>query len=346
MPLSERHSLTRSVETAITCDDRAAGPEGDWRAQIRQAFRSPSALLDFLGLPAEPEPDVSFPMLVPMAFARRMQHGDRQDPLLRQVLPDADENRHLEGFRSDPVGDLSSRRSPGLLHKYAGRVLLISTGACAVNCRYCFRQEFPYAAERAPGRRWQQALDWLQAHPEVDEVILSGGDPLMLATDQLVELSTGLAALPQIRRLRLHTRMPVVLPARITAGLRQWIERLPWPVVVVIHANHAAEFDPEVDRALADLRASGAHVLNQAVLLAGVNDDAESLAALMERSFAAGALPYYLHLLDRVRGAQRFEVAPERALELAESLRRRLPGYLCPRLVREEAGMPYKTPLL
>lgn len=345
MQINQPHSLARS-EDSEPAGNVASDFGRDWRLQIRTAIRSPSTLLAFLDLPLEPEPDFKFPMLVPLAYARRMRRADRSDPLLRQVLPDADENQHIEGFRSDPVGDLSSRRAPGVLHKYRGRVLLISTGACAVHCRYCFRQEFPYVEERAPGRRWQEAMAYLRAHPEIEEVILSGGDPLMLSTRQLDDLTRQLGELPHLRRLRVHTRLPLVLPDRVTPALLTWIERLPWPLVMVLHANHAAEFDPEVDRALSMLRASGAHLLNQAVLLRGVNNQAETLLTLMQRSFAAGALPYYLHLLDRVRGAQRFEVDPAQALALMEHLRRELPGYLVPRLVKEEAGMPYKTPLL
>ena len=345
MPIDQSHSLARSVKAGPE-DSAARFVSSSWREQMRQALRRPEDLLVFLGLPPEPIPKVNFPMLVPLSYARRMRPGDRSDPLLRQVLPDADEAVHRSGFQADPVGDLSSRRAPGLLHKYEGRVLLICTGACAVHCRYCFRQEFPYAEERAPGRRWQEALDYLEHQTDVEEVILSGGDPLMLPTRQLASLTRSLADLPHIRRLRIHTRLPLILPDRITPGLLNWLQGLPWPTVMVIHANHAAEFDHQVDRALAALREHGSHLLNQAVLLAGVNDHEETLLELMTRSFSAGALPYYLHQLDRVRGAQRYEVDPARARALIEALRRRLPGYLVPKLVREEAGMPYKTPLL
>ena len=318
----------------------------DWRSQIRQALRTPADLLEFVGLPAEASIGGEFPLMVPKGFARRMRRGDRGDPLLRQVLPDPDERLLLEGFSADPVGDLLSRRAPGLLHKYHGRLLLVLTGACAVHCRYCFRQAFPYAGERSAGRSWRQVAEYLDQAAEVTEIILSGGDPLMLPTHQLEALSAELSAFPHVRRLRLHTRMPVVLPDRITPRLERWLRLLPWPVVVVIHANHAAEFDTEVDQAVGKLRNSGAHVLNQAVLLAGVNDQADALVALMERGFAAGALPYYLHQLDRVRGAQRFEVPLERARSLVEQLRRHLPGYLVPKLVQELPGTPYKTPIL
>lgn len=321
----------------------------DWREQIRNALRTPADLLEFVGLPTEPADaggGAEFPLMVPKAFAQRMRRGDRDDPLLLQVLPDPDEARLVNGFSADPVGDLVSRRAPGLLHKYHGRLLLVVTGACAVHCRYCFRQAFPYARERSAGRSWRQVAEYLRQASEVTEIILSGGDPLMLPTGQLEALSAELRAFPHIQRVRLHTRMPVVLPDRITPRLERWMRDLPWPLVVVIHANHAAEFDTAVDQAVGKLRGSGAHVLNQAVLLAGVNDRADALVALMERGFAAGALPYYLHQLDRVRGAQRFEVPLDKSRALIEQLRRRLPGYLVPKLVQELSGTPYKTPVL
>lgn len=336
---SQTASLARSV----------GAPNQGWRRQLQAAFRQPEALLEFLGLPAGPTedgPPGRFPMLVPQAFARRMRRGDPHDPLLKQVLPDPGERHSAAGFGNDPVGDMASRRARGVLHKYAGRVLLVTTGACAIHCRYCFRQNFPYSEERAIGRGWTEALDYLRGASGVEEVILSGGDPLMLPTRQLENLTDHLASLPGIKRLRLHTRLPVVLPDRVTSNLQQWLAGLPWPLVMVVHVNHPAEFDPQVDAAMARLRDSGAHLLNQAVLLAGINDDAAVLKALMERGLEAGILPYYLHLLDRVAGAQRFETRPETARRLVEELRRQLPGFLVPRLVCEQPGMPYKTPLL
>ena len=332
-------SLARSTGT----------PKTDWRDQMRTAFRSPEALLRHLGLAQEAGHGLAkppFPMVVPLAFAERMRHADPDDPLLRQVLPHVDEQQTAAGFSSDPVGDLPSRQAPGILHKYQGRVLLIATGACAVHCRYCFRQNFPYATEHVGGHRWAEALAYLRAHTEAEELILSGGDPLMLPTSQLAKLTQALGQIPHIRRLRIHTRLPIVLPDRITENLLDWLSDLPWPVVIVIHANHPAEFDPAVDTALRRLRDANVILLNQAVLLAGVNDDAATLAALMVRGLDSGTLPYYLHLLDRVTGTARFEVDQARALALMENLRRRLPGYLVPRLVREQAGLPYKLPVL
>lgn len=323
--------------------------QSPWREALRQAFRQPDELLEFLGLPRqEPEgsPAPRFPMLVPREFVRRMEPGNRRDPLLLQVLPEQSELEDIQGFVSDPVGDRDSRQARGLLHKYAGRVLVISTGACAVHCRYCFRQEFPYGTEHAGADRWQAAVRYIASQSDIREVILSGGDPLMLSTAHLKAFTDQLAGIGHVRRLRLHTRLPVVLPARVNETLCDWISSLPWPVVTVIHANHANEFDDEVDRAMADLHEAGASLFNQTVLLAGINDTSGALIELMERSFSARVVPYYLHLLDRVRGTARFDCDRQHALALHETMRVQLPGYLVPRLVREKAGAPYKLPVI
>jgi len=266
--------------------------------------------------------------------------------VLFRSLPERSESRRAPGFSDDPVGDQASSAGPGILHKYRGRVLLVTTGACAVHCRYCFRQAFPYASEHAGVRQWRAAIDYIASDPSIDEIILSGGDPLMLPTRRIRELTARLAGINHIKRLRIHTRLPVILPDRVTDNLVDWLEQLPWPAVVVIHANHANEFNAEVANALARLKQSGAHLLNQAVLLAGVNDSSVALSELMRRAFEAGALPYYLHLLDPVSGAQRFEADRDSALKMIETLRRDLSGYLVPRLVREVAGEPYKLPVL
>jgi len=333
----------------ITAQPLPAQAKG-WPALWREAIRDPRELLSLLGLDKEAErvstaAAAAFPLRVPRGFAARMRHGDRDDPLLRQVLPLVDEERVVPGFDPDAVGDGAARAASGVIRKYAGRALLIATGSCAIHCRYCFRRHFPYAAESAAADRWLASLDYLRAHPEVDEVILSGGDPLSLATGKLDELTLALAGLPQIRRLRLHTRLPVVLPERVDRELLAWLGQLPWPVVTVIHANHGNELDSSVAAALAALRGAGVQVLNQAVLLKGVNDSVDALADLSERLFASGAIPYYLHQLDRVAGAAHFEVDDPRARALHAALMARLPGYLVPRLVREVAGEASKTPV-
>ncbi len=319
-----------------------------WQAQLQRAWRDPAALLVHLGHePADfPLTDAGqFPFLVTRAFADRMTRGDPDDPLLRQVLPRVDEDSPAPGFGPDPVGDSASRAVRGVLHKYRGRALLIATGACPIHCRYCFRREFDYAGDTLAGPALEAAIDYIAAHPDIEEVILSGGDPLMLSTGRLRRLSDALSGIRHFRRLRIHSRVPVTLPARIDDALCDWLAGLGRQVVVVVHANHAREFGADVADGIARLRRTGATVFNQAVLLAGVNDAPATLAELMETGFAAGAIPYYLHLLDRVSGSAHFEVPRTRALALMDDVRRRLPGYLVPRLVEERAGEPYKMPV-
>ena len=325
-------------------------PTPNWRQAWREAVRDPRELLAMLGLDAlaatlSDDAAAQFPLRVPRGFVARMRHGDPHDPLLRQVLPILDEDRIVPGFGLDAVGDEAARRGSGVIHKYNGRALLIATGSCAIHCRYCFRRHYPYAEDTAAAAGWREAVELIRSDASIHEVILSGGDPLSLADHKLAELTDALRDIPQLRRLRIHTRLPVVLPERVDAGLLAWLRGLPWPVAIVIHANHANEFDGSVDAALAALRDTGATLLNQAVLLREVNDSVDALADLCERGHAAGVLPYYLHQLDRVAGAAHFEVADAQALALHAALAARLPGYLVPKLVREVAGQPGKTPL-
>jgi EF-P beta-lysylation protein EpmB len=335
----------------ITASPHPAQPvdDGRWRQLWREAVTDPLELLRLLDLghlaPQLPAGDAGFALRVPRGFVARMRRGDPADPLLLQVLPQLAELDVAAGFGTDAVGDMDARGAHGVLHKYQGRALLIASGTCAINCRYCFRRHFPYGEEIAAAAQWREALAWLRAEPGVEELILSGGDPLSLSTAKLAELSDGLAGIGHVRRLRIHTRLPVVLPERVDAAFRAWLAALPLQKVVVLHANHANELDAGVAAACARLQAAGATLLNQSVLLRGVNDDAGALAALSERLFACGVLPYYLHQLDRVQGTAHFEVGDDRARELVESLRTRLPGYLVPRLVREVAGGTAKQPL-
>jgi len=324
--------------------------ETRWQALWRQAVRDPRELLALLGLEAQARriseaAARQFPLRVPRGFVARMRHGDPDDPLLRQVLPILDEERIVPGFELDAVGDAAARSGHGVIQKYAGRALLIATGSCAVNCRYCFRRHYPYAQDTAAAAGWREAITRLREDATIREVILSGGDPLSLADHKLAELTDALREVPHIRRLRIHSRLPIVLPERVDAGLLEWLGDLPWPTTLVVHANHANEFDASVDAAMAKLRDIGVILLNQSVLLRGVNDDVEALVALCERGFEAGVLPYYLHQLDRVAGAAHFEVSDTRALALHTGIATRLSGYLVPRLVREIAGQPGKTPL-
>lgn len=321
-----------------------------WQQAWREAVRDPRELLALLRLESlsarlSDDAAATFPLRVPHAFVARMRPGDAADPLLRQVLPLDDEDRVVPGFALDAVGDSAAGAGPGVLRKYRGRALLVATGSCAIHCRYCFRRHFPYADENAARDGWRDAIVLLREDPGIDEVILSGGDPLSLSTAKLAQLTDALREIPHLRRLRVHTRLPIVLPTRVDAGLLEWLAALPWPVTVVVHANHASEFDAGVDAAMAGLRAAGATLLNQAVLLRGVNDSVDALAALSERGHAAGVLPYYLHQLDRVRGTAHFEVDDARARSLHQALAARLSGYLVPRLVREVAGDPGKRAL-
>lgn len=323
----------------------------NWRYQLQQAINTPEALLEALALPPEllkgaQEGHQQFRIRVPHAFVERMERGNTADPLLRQVLPLKDEAHSPDYYLSDPVGDLASSKVPGLLHKYQGRVLLIATGACAINCRYCFRREFPYSGQSAASAQFGPALDYIAQHADIHEVILSGGDPLLLRTRQLRQLSEQLAQIPHIRRLRIHTRLPIVLPDRITDDLLAWTQQLPWPLAVVVHCNHAQELDATTVNALQRWRHAGAHMLNQSVLLKGVNDSAPAQSNLAQALYQAGVLPYYLHLLDRVKGSAHFEVNSTQAQVIMEQLRLQLSGYLVPRLVREQAGAPYKLPVL
>ncbi|MAT83686.1 MAG: EF-P beta-lysylation protein EpmB [Gammaproteobacteria bacterium] len=314
-------------------------------------IRDTAELLDRLGLdpallPAARRAAELFPLRVPLAFVERMRPGDPRDPLLRQVLPLEDELAEVPGFAADPVGDDAALVAGGVLHKYRGRALLVTTGACAVHCRYCFRRHFPYADANASADGWQSALDYLRSQPDVTEVILSGGDPLTLSDRRLKTLADALADISHLRRLRVHTRLPIMNPARIEDALLDWLAGTRLDPVMVIHANHANEIDATVAEALARLGSRGVTLLNQAVLMRGVNDSADALADLSERLFEAGVLPYYLHLLDRVRGAAHFEVPEAEAVALHAEVAARLPGYLVPKLVREIAGEPGKTLIL
>ncbi|RXR07090.1 EF-P beta-lysylation protein EpmB [Pseudoxanthomonas composti] len=321
-----------------------------WQQAWRDAVRDPMALLAQLRLPElaarlSPQAAAQFQMRVPQGFVARMRVGDAADPLLRQVLPLDDEMRPAHGFSLDAVGDAAARSGAGVLQKYNGRALLVATGSCAINCRYCFRRHFPYAEETAARDGWREAVDLIAADTSVEEVLLSGGDPLSLATHKLAELTAALIRVPHLKRLRIHSRLPIVLPERVDQALLDWLAPLPWPVTLVVHANHANEFDAQVDRALARLRGVGVTLLNQAVLLRGVNDSVQALTDLSERGFAAGVLPYYLHQLDRVQGVAHFEVDDDTARALHRALAARLSGYLVPRLVREIQGDTGKRPL-
>ena len=317
-----------------------------WQRLQAEALREPAGLLASLNLPGEPAraAHAAFPLRAPAGWLSRIVPGDPDDPLLRQILPDAEEMRPQPGFGADPVGDAAARAAPGLLHKYHGRVLLMLTGACAIHCRYCFRRHYPYRDDDLL-TQLPTALDYIRGDDSIREVILSGGDPLSLGNRRLEQVFHALQAIPHLRRLRIHSRAPVALPERIDDGLLALLKSLDLQTVMVIHCNHPAELDESVSAALAALRECGLSLLNQSVLLRGVNDDAGILQRLSERLFETGVLAYYLHQLDRVEGAAHFEVPDAEALALHRELRRRLPGYLLPELVRERAGEAAKQPL-
>lgn len=322
----------------------------DWRTLLATAVTDPQELLRRLDLSDHPlaaalQRDPDFPLRVPAPYLACMRPGDADDPLLRQVLAVTMEQQSMPGFSSDPLGETEQNPLPGLLHKYHGRALLIAAGGCAVHCRYCFRRHFPYG-DNNPGRRGlEPALGYLAEHPEIREIILSGGDPLMLDDEALGWLVEQLERIPHLIRLRIHTRFPVVIPQRVTPELVTLLAETRLRSVVVVHLNHPRELGTGVAAAVEPLRRRGIPLFNQAVLLAGVNDDLTTLTELCEQCFDVGLQPYYLHLLDRVAGAAHFEVPVAVARRLYDDLASRLPGYLLPRLVRERPGAPGKVAL-
>lgn len=330
------------VETAAVDDG--------WRRSLAAAIRDPAVLIERLALGAEWIPSAEraarlFPLLVPESYLARMEPGNPHDPLLRQVLPLDAETHDTPGFVSDALDESSARRAPGLLQKYAGRALLITTGTCAVHCRYCFRRHYPYGDEPRQMDHWEPAFGALAGDASIHEVLLSGGDPLVLSDRRLAELCGRLEAIPHLRRLRIHTRLPIVLPDRVTPALVSLLQSTRLTPVLVMHANHARELSGDCAAAVRTLVRAGLTALNQAVLLAGVNDTADAQTELCERLIDLGVVPYYLHQLDRVAGTAHFEVAEEAGRAIIAELRRRLPGYAVPQYVREEPGAAHKVPV-
>lgn len=273
-----------------------------------------------------------------------MRKGDPQDPLLLQVITSQQEFVDAPGYSTDPLDEQSSV-VPGLLHKYRNRALLLVKGGCAVNCRYCFRRHFPYSDNQGNKRNWQQALEYIRQQPELDEIIFSGGDPLMAKDHELDWLIAELEQIPHIKRLRIHSRLPVVIPKRITEALCQRLAQSRLQTLMVTHINHAQEIDDDLRHGMRMLKRAGVTLLNQSVLLRGINDDATTLAALSNALFDAGILPYYLHVLDKVQGAAHFYVDDQRARAIVRELLGKVSGYMVPKLAREIGGEPSKTPL-
>ncbi|WP_086981633.1 EF-P beta-lysylation protein EpmB [Vibrio aphrogenes] len=323
--------------------------QNTWLTELAQAISDPIELLKQLDI--DPTPWLKglqarnlFAQRVPLSFVARMEKGNLHDPLLRQVLPLAEEFEVHEGYSTDPL-DEQDNVLPGLLHKYQSRVLMIVKGGCAINCRYCFRRHFPYQDNKGNKTTWQQSLDYIALHPELDEVILSGGDPLMAKDHELQWLIEGISHIPHIKTLRIHSRLPVVIPNRITDDLCKSLSQTRLHVVLVTHINHANEINAELVAALAKLRHIGVHLLNQSVLLKGINDSADVQAQLSRALFDAGVLPYYLHVLDKVQGAAHFYVSDEQARDIMAELLKQVSGYLVPTLAREIGGEKSKTPL-
>ncbi len=323
-----------------------------WQQELATAFTQPQQLLQYLELntgdikqlTAIDQAVDSFSLLVPVSYAQRMQKGNPNDPLLLQVMPSAQELTSAPGFNANPVGDLQAQVTPGLLHKYHGRVLLITSGACPVHCRYCFRREFPYQENQISARQEQQALAYIAHQTEINEVILSGGDPLIISNRRLAQLVERLETIPHVKRLRIHSRVPVTLPSRIDDDLLQVFSNTRFQTILVTHFNHANELQAtDVANAINQLTHANVRLLNQSVLLRGVNDDAHSLTMLSEALFDVGIMPYYLHLLDKTTGTSHFEVTDSQAKVIYQKLQGLLPGYLVPKLVREIQGKQSKT---
>ncbi len=320
----------------------------NWKTELQSTLGNPTELLQILDLSGEEiqlakDGISSFPVKVPASYLSRINKLDSTDPLLLQVLPLAEEDIKNPDFSNDPLDELIKQSVPGLLHKYHGRVLLVTTGACAIHCRYCFRRHFPYTEENPAQNNWDNALKYIMEDTTLHEVILSGGDPLSLSDTKLSGLIDKLEEIPHLKRLRIHTRFPIVIPTRMTSVLISKLANTRLQSVMVVHSNHANELDDTVRDSLHKIRESGITLLNQSVLLKGINDHADHLVALSERLFECGVLPYYLHMLDPVQGASHFHVSNEKAKTLLDSINSRLPGYLVPRLVREIPSTPYKV---
>jgi EF-P beta-lysylation protein EpmB len=343
---------TKSESVRAGCSEIGGFPvkkSANWREALKNAIRCGADLISILKLEKHftysPAAEQDFPVFVPWEYLSRMEVGNPADPLVRQVLALPAETALHTTASDDPVGDAHSTLSPGLIRKYQSRALLVTTGACAVHCRYCFRRHFPYEQSPRSLEQWQPALEAIRASPEIDEVILSGGDPLTIVDEQLELLTAAIASIPHVRRLRIHTRVPIVVPQRVTQELLNWLRTTRLAPIMVVHVNHANELDEATSQALTQLVDAGVPVLNQTVLLRGVNDDVASLVNLSRRLVDLRVMPYYLHQLDRVRGAVHFEVPIGKGLVLIEQMRAQLPGYAIPRYVQEIAGEDSKRVL-
>ncbi|OUS26784.1 EF-P beta-lysylation protein EpmB [Gammaproteobacteria bacterium 45_16_T64] len=333
--------ITRTIATCQT---------EDWQNQLSTAFTSVNSLLEHLQIPKSQYPEwiqaeKDFPLRVPRAFVNKMSKGDINDPLLKQVLPLPLETLDIDGYVEDPLQELTANPIKGLLHKYRSRVLVILGSACAIHCRYCFRRHFPYQDNGISTKEMSLIIDYVGQNTDINEVILSGGDPLVTNNTRLSRLIKALEQIPHLRRIRFHTRTPVVIPERIDKEFIDILSQTRLQVLMVLHCNHAHEIDDLFTNAMAQLKNAGVTLLNQSVLLKGINDTPEALIELSESLFTAHILPYYLHLLDPVAGASHFDVNESIGKSLITTLLSALPGYLVPKLVREEAHRTSKTPI-
>ena len=317
-----------------------------WQQDLTEGFNNINDICEYLNINLTENKltnlTTNFPLRVPRGFVDRMKKGDINDPLLRQVLPSQDENISNYGYTADPVGDLDSMAEAGVIHKYHGRVLLITTGSCAINCRYCFRRNFPYNDFQLSTKKHQKAINYIQQNQDISEVILSGGDPLLLNDKKILHLLEQLEAIPHIKRIRIHSRIPIVLPSRITPEFCDQLSSIKKDLIFVMHSNHANELDNKVQVACHLLKKADIHLLNQTVLLKGINDNAEQLCSLSEKLFNFGIMPYYLHLLDKAAGTAHFDISEQQGITLMTQIKSTLPGYLVPKLVREQAGAANK----
>lgn len=325
--------------------------EQNWQSQLSDLITDPLELLNLLELSTDQLlsgailASEKFKLRVPLAFVGKMNAKDPLDPLLLQVLPHHLELEEHPEFVTDPLGEEAANQLPGVLHKYKSRFLLTLTGACAVHCRYCFRRHFPYQENLPKNEDWLNIKNYIESNPDINEVILSGGDPLTLSNRKLALWLERLSSLKQVKILRIHSRVPIVIPNRIDEELISLLKNSRLRIILVVHSNHASELDDFTCSKLLQLSEHHITVLNQAVLLKGVNDSAQTLTNLSYRLFEARVMPYYLHVLDKVKGAQHFDLIPSEIDAIYQDVLASLPGYLVPKLVREIAGEKNKTPL-
>ncbi len=316
-----------------------------WQQELSEGFSNAQELCHYLDLPPNKNNILyssKFPLKVPREFANRMEKGNLYDPLLKQILPISDETLEFSDFNSDPVGDINAMKASGVIHKYHGRVLFITTGSCAINCRYCFRRNFPYQDAQLSTQKIVKAIDYIKKNTDISEVILSGGDPLLLSDKKIINLINELDKINHLSRIRIHSRIPIVLPSRITSELCHSLSASKKKIIIVIHSNHENELNDKVKSACEKIKQSKATLLNQSVLLKNINDTSDQLIALSEKLFFFDVLPYYLHLLDKASGTRHFEVDQKTAIHLMNQIKKRLPGYLVPKLVREQEGAKNK----